>query len=328
MFKVSIIVPIYQVEEYITECLQSVVSQSIGGTIECIMIDDCGRDSSMNIAEQFVESYANEVSDLNNKITFKLLKQERNQGPSAARNRGIQEAQGEYLFFLDADDTITPNCIEDLYVLAKQYDSDYVQGLYEHDNGNNYFVTRNLPELLDDEVVIKKTMLNASAIHFTPHNKLVRREFIIKHKLFFPLGIIHEDSYWLYFMSKHLKKMVICHRLTYYLRSNPHSLVHTENFELEVRSYKKLIEDCSRNIDAMLPGEQKEFIINDLLIAIDKRYYHNNKERMYLIDCVKLTNICCENALLDIVLRMSNGMLRTKLLHLLLRILKRNDKKE
>ena len=107
-YRISIVVPIYNVEPYILECLESVANQKNANGIECILVDDCGKDKSMEIAEQFVCSY-------NGPIHFSVIHHEKNMGLSAARNCGTKVAQGEYIFFLDSDDTIVPNCMELLW---------------------------------------------------------------------------------------------------------------------------------------------------------------------------------------------------------------------
>lgn len=98
-YRVSIIIPIYNVEPYILECLQSVDKQTIGDDIECILVDDCGTDNSVLVAEDFIKSY-------NGRVHFTLIHHQKNGGLSAARNTGIHAAHGEYLYFLDSDDTI------------------------------------------------------------------------------------------------------------------------------------------------------------------------------------------------------------------------------
>ena len=125
MTKVSIIVPVYNASAFIKGCIDSVRSQTMTEGVECILIDDCSTDNTLEEIQSIING------DVNVNGNFFLLRQERNQGPSAARNRGIREAKGEYVFFLDADDTITSDCIELLYGLAKQYDADYVQGRYQ-----------------------------------------------------------------------------------------------------------------------------------------------------------------------------------------------------
>ena len=102
--KVSIIIPIYNVEPYIERCLQSVVSQTYP-YFECILIDDCGNDRSMPFAEQFIQNYSGEIH-------FRILRHENNCGLSSARNTGMKAANGDYIYFMDSDDAITPECIE------------------------------------------------------------------------------------------------------------------------------------------------------------------------------------------------------------------------
>ena len=98
--QVSIIIPVFKAKDFIIDCLKAVSSQTFTGSIECLLIDDCGGDNSIVLAEEYIAS-----CDYN--IDFVVLRQEYNQGPSAARNRGIREAKGEYVFFLDADDVIS-----------------------------------------------------------------------------------------------------------------------------------------------------------------------------------------------------------------------------
>ena len=103
--KISIIIPIYNVEPYIEDCLQSVMRQTYRGMMECILVDDCGTDNSMKVAEQLIKIY-------NGPIDFKVLHHEHNRGLSAARNTGIDAACGDYVYFLDSDDWISDDCFE------------------------------------------------------------------------------------------------------------------------------------------------------------------------------------------------------------------------
>lgn len=89
---ISVIVPIYNVESYILECLQSVAAQTKTKNVECILVDDCGTDNSVKVAEQFISAYEGDIS-------FALLHHPENEGLSAARNTGIKNARGKYLFF-------------------------------------------------------------------------------------------------------------------------------------------------------------------------------------------------------------------------------------
>ncbi len=112
---ISIIIPIYNVEDYIRECLDSVISQSYQN-LEIICVDDCGTDNSMNI----VEAYANKD------CRIKIIRNEINKGLPQARNSGMDFAKGEYLFFLDSDDYLKSNIIEKMYEKICQTNSDIV----------------------------------------------------------------------------------------------------------------------------------------------------------------------------------------------------------
>ena len=100
--KVSIIIPVYNVEQYIGNCLRSVMRQTYQGAMECLLIDDCGTDDSIAVAEGMIREY-NDNANLNlnanlnegGGIRFRIIRHERNRGLSAARNTGTFEAVGE-----------------------------------------------------------------------------------------------------------------------------------------------------------------------------------------------------------------------------------------
>ena len=105
--KVSIIIPVYNVGDYIEDCLRSVIRQVYSGDIECIIVDDCGTDNSIALAERLMASYKGPIQ-------FIILHHQHNRGLSAARNTGIDVAQGDYIFFLDSDDELTDDSIATL----------------------------------------------------------------------------------------------------------------------------------------------------------------------------------------------------------------------
>ncbi|MED4206266.1 glycosyltransferase family A protein, partial [Neobacillus mesonae] len=103
----SIIISAYNVENYLTECLNSLISQTIGFSenVEVIIVDDHSTDKTLVIAESFVSKYPNNIK------VFKNIKE----GVSSARNEGINIATGKYFNFLDADDYLEKNCLENIY---------------------------------------------------------------------------------------------------------------------------------------------------------------------------------------------------------------------
>ena len=325
--KVSIIVPVYNASAFIKECVDSVRSQTMTEGVECILIDDCSTDNTLEKIQSIING------DVNGNVNFFLLRQERNQGPSAARNRGIREAKGEYVFFLDADDTITPDCIELLYSLAKQHDADYVQGKYQssclHEGWEVQKVQevqdaslvqkRELPSALSDRREIKRLLLNHNKLLFAPHNRLVRRQMIIDNSLFFNEQIkVREDFLWMTFVAKYVKKFASCDKPTYRQGYNEDSLTHSINKEREIAGYRVLIETMVANYDNFQLGYQKELTLEALMMALKAGYYHDEAERKHLIDVVKSKNNFIENVLLKIYLKTRNS----KVLHLLVRMYK------
>ena len=216
--KVSIIVPVYNVAEYITECFNSVASQTFTGGMECIFVDDCGTDDSVDIVRSLISLY-------HGNVRFRVVNHDHNKGLSAARNTGLREATGNYVYFLDSDDSITPECISLLAALAEKYPGvDMVQG----NNKTKLQLLRlnegNLPEYSDNKKWIKECCLTRR-IPMTAWNRLVRRDFLLEKGLLFEEGMIHEDELWTFFLAKHLQKLAFCFEDTYVYRVNPNGIM-------------------------------------------------------------------------------------------------------
>lgn len=117
MPKVSVIIPVYNAQEYLERCLDSVCGQSLQ-EIEIICVDDCSSDSSLEILQKYAKNYKNLI----------ILHLEKNGGESAARNAGLALAKGEYLAFVDNDDELDLNFLEKLYQKAVEKNADIVKG--------------------------------------------------------------------------------------------------------------------------------------------------------------------------------------------------------
>lgn len=176
MTKFSVIVPVYNVEKYISKCLKSVKGQTLTD-FECLIIDDGTKDNSIEKAIKVIGD------DERFKIYHKV-----NGGLSDARNYGIDKATGEYLFFLDSDDYIDDTLLEDTYNMAKKYDSDIVcfDMMYVYDNGEekiSYGADFECKSYKDDNSVI---FINNSS-----NNKIYRRTFMNDKR--FIKGMWYED---------------------------------------------------------------------------------------------------------------------------------------
>jgi glycosyltransferase involved in cell wall biosynthesis len=236
--KVSIIIPVYNVERYIIRCLQSVVAQDIDD-YEVLIIDDASPDGSIQLAKSFIE---------NNNLTekFHIVCHEKNKGLSAARNTGIRVAKGDFLFFLDSDDTIETNALSSLAsFITLESQPDFVLGKYVYildgDKKKEVFDFETRINLSRSELIhlYLKDKLPWNAV-----NKLVKRDFILQNGLFFEEGITSEDLLWNFLSLAKVKSCTIVNTISYnYFRNNECSIMAT------ARNNSRYLKDLIRVVD-------------------------------------------------------------------------------
>ncbi|WP_430840289.1 glycosyltransferase family 2 protein [Clostridium nigeriense] len=175
MVKVSIIVPVYNVEKYIRKCLESLVNQTLED-IEIIVVNDGSTDNSQNIIDEYASKFPH------------LLKSfiKKNGGLSDARNYGLSYCNGEYIGFVDSDDYIDIKMYEKMYSKAKDENSDIVVCDY------NKVYNRKMKLVRAKKYVDKKNMFIDTLA--AAWNKIYRREMIMKSGVIFPKGLIYEDT--------------------------------------------------------------------------------------------------------------------------------------
>lgn len=211
--KVTIIIPVYNVERYIGKCIASVMQQTFMGGVECLLIDDYGTDRSIEIAEKLINAYSGN-------ITFRIIRHTANRGLSSARNTGIKAAQGDYIYFLDSDDYITDDCIATLHQVAAVYPgAQIIQGGAVTSTGHLAHIDMNngsTVDYIDDAAALKKLAIFSDKCYTcSAWNKLIRKSFILENDLFFKEGIYYEDAHWQFFAAKHLKAVAIVQKTTY-----------------------------------------------------------------------------------------------------------------
>ncbi|CDC07281.1 glycosyl transferase 2 family protein [Clostridium sp. CAG:343] len=188
MPKVSIIVPVYNVEKYIEKCLTSLVNQTLED-IEIIVVNDGSKDNSKKIIEEFIQRYQKKIVYL----------EKENGGLSDARNYGIPYAKGEYIAFLDSDDYVEKDTYKRMYELAKKEKSDMVECDF-------YWEYPNKTKIDTGEIYHnKKEMLEK--VRVVAWNKLIKREILEKSKIEFPKGYRYEDVEFTYKLIPYLEKV-------------------------------------------------------------------------------------------------------------------------
>lgn len=217
--KVSVIIPVYNVENYLKKCLDSVINQTLKN-IEIICINDGSTDNSLKILEEY--------SKKDNRII--VLNQE-NQGQSIARNNGLKIAKGEFIGFVDSDDYISLNFYEKLYNSAKKYNSQIaVADIFRFcDKTNN---DKYILKIKKEENTVNKNLkfkyCNVPRCCYI-WNKIYKREELLKTNIRFKENKKFEDVIWLHKILFLLKGLSTITGATYYYRNNSTSTVNLKN---------------------------------------------------------------------------------------------------
>lgn len=219
---ISIIIPVYNVQEYIAECLDSVAAQTYTKGVECILVDDCGTDNSMKLVHEFINAYQGDIA-------FRIVRHQHNRGLSAARNTGIMEARGKYVIFVDSDDTISADCLTHFMQVAEKYpEAQLIAAGAKTSKRKSYTMEKPFPDYADNPKWIATMMLGRGGkrgIPVTAWNRLVRKDFLIQHGLFFSEGAIHEDEMWNFMLAKQITRIAFCKHDTYFYRIRPQSIM-------------------------------------------------------------------------------------------------------
>lgn len=204
---ISVIIPFYNVQKYIKKTLESVAAQTYKD-IETVLIDDGSTDDSGKICDEFAL----------NDNRFRVIHLPHG-GVSAARNTGLSEAKGDYFYFLDGDDLITPDCLETLYNALIKADADMAQGNYSYVNDDMSEYELKYPSTVTDCVITGIDMLHelntrSGFIYVMSCNKLCKRK--VFDGVTYPVGKIHEDHFAAHRIAYNCDKIACVSKKTYY----------------------------------------------------------------------------------------------------------------
>lgn len=213
--RISIIIPVYNVEPYIAECLQSIMRQTYQGPIECIVVDDCGTDKSIEVAQRVIAEYGGP-------IVFKVLHHEHNRGVAASRNTGTAAATGDYFYYVDPDDYIVDDCLEVLTEPLKEKDYDMVLAdcKLTEDPHHIRFMCLETGPVCGNENIFKEFHAERT-LFMMVWNKLFKASLYKDYDLSFIEGQIHEDDLWTYKSTLYLESLYVQNVKTYVYRIRP-----------------------------------------------------------------------------------------------------------
>ena len=268
---ISVIIPAYNVEQYIEKCLVSLMTQTFKD-IEIIVINDGSTDNTKSIVATF--------TDYDPRI--KLISQE-NQKQGSARNRGLDIAKGEYISFVDADDWVSVDYFEKLYFAITKYNADVAASsiLREKKGGTRKIITYNEYKFYDDKNLISDLMLKK---HLGVTTYLIKSD-IIK-DLRFEENVFYEDPRFLVRMFSRIKTMVCVPDIYYYYFSNPKSTMKSKH------DIAKTIDKINTSLDFINYADKNNIKIHNRIIYKEENLFykikHYKEKKEYYLFGIKI----------------------------------------
>ena len=206
MPQVSLIIPIYNVEKYLKQCLDSVINQTFND-IEIILINDCSTDKCLSIIKEY--------QDKDDRIV--LINFEKNRGLSIARNEGIKAAKSKYISFVDSDDWIREDYVEILFNNIEKYKCDvFVENFMTYNNKTSEYKVRNFSFFAKRYKSLKSLILLPMP-NSAPWSRIYNKDFLLKNNLYFHLKAC-EDSLFFYKLILSNPKIIIEETPIYFYR--------------------------------------------------------------------------------------------------------------
>ena len=330
---ISIIIPVYNVNNYIETCLNSVINQNYN-KLEIILIDDCGNDNSIELAKNIIAKQSNHRT--------KIIKHEKNKGLSAARNTGIKNANGDYVLFLDSDDYLTPNAIEYFIETYKKYPNiDFIIGGVETIGLKNIAYPLLCNEHVNNKINVITSFLNREW-YVMAWNKLINKNFLQKNNLWFKEGIFHEDLDFTFRLAHSAEAFACCYNITYKYLIREGSITTKKISKNYIDEKNIILGNCQMLTDDIKIGIKDTQIgnyitytcFNYIYNVIKDKKLHYKEKKIYINDIIgkrkknKLYNSCSgKNKIISIILN-TNIIFISIFVHTisLLRIIKNSPK--
>lgn len=237
--KVSVIIPIYQVEKFIERCVRSLMEQTLQ-EVEYIFVDDATPDKSIEVLEACLALYPERKAT--------ILKHPQNQGLPAARNTGLALATGEYIFHCDSDDYVEPTMLEEMYKIAKEQDVDIVwcDWFLTFAENERYMKQPSF----ETPIEALKAMLSGG-MKYNVWNKLVRRSLYTDNDIQFPAGYGMGEDMTMMMLFAHAKKVTYIPQAYYhYIKTNTNafSQTYSDKHLVELKHNVQRIMDYMQNV--------------------------------------------------------------------------------
>lgn len=230
---VSVIIPVYNTEEFVEEAVRSIMCQTLRD-IEIIVVNDGSTDNSLSIVKR--------LADEDKRIQIYT---QYNQGPSITRNKGKENAQGKYVYFMDSDDYLEPEALETCYIKCERQALDFVffdantLNKEKHKNLSLNYQRKDCsnPELVYQGLDILKLQIDHKAYSSSPCLMFIRKEYLTQIELDFLPGIIHEDQLFTCLLYLQAKRVSSIHKDFFKRRLREDSIMTRKFSTLNINSY-------------------------------------------------------------------------------------------
>lgn len=259
----SIIIPCYNVEKYVRECIESVLNQKTNFKYEIIVINDGSKDGTLNVLREY--EYKSNI----------ILIDQKNKGLSGARNVGLQYVQGEYLMFVDSDDRLSNGAIENLLSVAYKENYEVVEGRYVLFNEKNI--------LFEEQINEKECVKPIQDLKGYPWAKVIKSSLF--KNLIFPEEYWFEDTIMSFFIYSRVNKVKIINDVVYEYRKNILGISHTarkNKKSIDSTWITELMIDSLDKFGIYMSRDLYVFIIKQCLINYQRVFFLNNKIRKYI----------------------------------------------
>ncbi|MBO5396700.1 MAG: glycosyltransferase [Clostridia bacterium] len=283
---ISVIIPVYNVEKYLEECVNSVLAQTYKN-IEIILVDDGSTDSSGKLCDSFAENHSN----------IKVFHKE-NGGQSTARNMGLEKAQGKYIYFLDSDDIIVPDALEKLCAVAEADCADvvffdalsFIDEKPDAEMKQTYLRTHKYP--VQSGIKTFELMQNRNEYHCVVWGMLLRKELLKKNDIEFIPGIYYEDMAYTYELLCRAGTVSQCPEVLYKRRYRENSTMTSKKskkyFDSSVAVYE-YIRDFSFDNNLTEFDFAKKYIARNAFNVFNNYYLLNKQDKKLCQD--KLSDV-------------------------------------
>ncbi len=286
MTKVSVIVPVYNVEKYLKKCLDSLIAQTIDN-YEIILVDDGSPDNCGMICDEYASKYSN----------IRVIHQQ-NQGLSMARNNGIKKAKGKYLAFVDSDDFISKEMLEYLYNNCEKNNAEIGicnYNLIDEDNNVINLAKEKQDEILSAKETLRRLLYKKYDIDVISCNKIFKKELF--NDISFPKGKLFEDYQTITKVISKSNKVFKTYKSFYYYlqRSNSINSINLKNKIFNKKSLDLIdaineVEKYIKDFDVELLKEMIPGCIENKIGVANQIIRSNYKDKTIIKDIVKEIN--------------------------------------